>query len=74
MCQRQHLAHVSILAEEGLTVMNFEKLYTCVRLFYCDDLEAFVSAKSVNMLTQSVRHVDSDSYIPRCRLIVAFCL
>lgn len=65
---------IRILAEEGLTTIHFEKLYTYVKLFHCDDLEAFVSAKNVHVLTQSVRPVDSDCYISRCRLIVAFCL
>lgn len=65
---------IRILAEEGHTTVHFEKLYTYVKLFHCDDPEAFVSAKNVNVLTQSVRRVDSDGYISRCRLIVAFCL
>lgn len=65
---------IRILAEESLTTVQFEKLYTYVKLFHCDDLEAFVSAKNVNVLTQSVRPVDSDGYISGCRLIMAFCL
>lgn len=35
---------IRILAEEGLTTIHFEKL-SYVRLFYCDDLEAFVVAE-----------------------------
>lgn len=65
---------IRILAEEDLTTIHFEKLCPCVTLFHCDGLEAFVSAKNANMLTQSVRPVDSDGYVFRCRLIVAFCL
>lgn len=65
---------IRILAEEGLKTIHFEKLCAYIRLFHCDSLEAFVPAKNVTMLTQSVRPLDSDGYIFRCRLIIAFCL
>lgn len=41
---------IRILAA-GLTTMHFVKLCPHIRLFHCDGLEAFVSAKNANILT-----------------------
>lgn len=65
---------IRISAEKDLTAIHFVKLCPYIRLFHCDGIEAFVSAKNANILTQSIGLVDSNGYIFRCRLMMAFCL